>query len=86
MIIGRDRDTRLRDLGFRDRCLTVGWYSATHDTDADGERPRPIGQAGQIPAADVPTIAQWTTCANASVIKTVPPKRNAPPRSRSRAG
>jgi len=24
------------------------------DTDDDGKRPRPIGQAGQIPAADVP--------------------------------
>ena len=34
--------------------LTAGWCSAPHHTDDDGERPRPVGQAGQIPAADVP--------------------------------
>ena len=32
------------------------------DTDDDGKRPRPIGQAGQIPAADVP-FARGTVAA-----------------------
>src|SRR4029077_5630342 len=35
------------------RRLAAGRYSAPHHTDDDGERPRPVGQASQIPAADV---------------------------------
>jgi hypothetical protein len=56
--------------------LTAGWYSTPHHTDDDGERPPPVGQVGQIPAADVPldlsaqlrrqcryTLANWTVMA-----------------------
>jgi hypothetical protein len=53
----RRAHTSLRDLGLLrggTQRLTAYWYSAPHHTDDDGERPRPIGQAGQIPAADVP--------------------------------
>src|SRR6516162_7039831 len=66
----------MRELGLlRDgtQRLTADRYSAPHHTDDDGERPRPVGQASQIPAADVPldqrahpggqrryTLANWT--------------------------
>jgi len=68
--------TSLRDLGLLrggTQRLTADWNSASHHTDDDGERPRPVWQAGQIPAADVPldlraqlggqcryTLANWT--------------------------
>jgi len=77
LIIGRGGHTQagatlglLRDGTQR---LTGDWYSAPHHTDDDGERPRPVGQARQIPSADVPldlgaqlrrqcryTLANWT--------------------------
>ena len=53
----RRAHTSLRDLGLLrggTQRLTADWYSAPYHTDDDGERPPPVGQAGQIPAADVP--------------------------------
>ena len=41
-----------RDLLPRAQRLAAGRYSAPHHADDDGERPRPVGQASQIPAAD----------------------------------
>jgi hypothetical protein len=46
----RSRYQRLHKVG----ALTAGRHSAPHHTDDDGERPRPVGQAGQITAEDVP--------------------------------
>jgi hypothetical protein len=39
-----------------------GWYNATERADDNGERPRPVGQAGVIPASDVPLDLSAQLC------------------------